>query len=230
MEVESNTPGRPRGFGQFDAGLEGTRVRRNFLMATASVVRIVLARVTLRPPGLVLCIGLVCAWPVVLVLAPIGISSNNIASSEWFYELALIGSAVGAVLAAGAVEELRPILQRQSAGERLLGESSAVGASALVCAALAGLPAVAGAHPLLESLVGEAPGRVLPMIVAAVAASAVLGRLRLPRTLAPWLLACGLLLAPVVLPTPVRATSLLALAAAFGLGAWLLDHPPGSVR
>src|SRR5258705_3713171 len=112
-------------------------------MAIATVARIVLARVAWSPAGALVAVALVCAGPILLVGAPIGISSSNIAASQWVYELAIVGSAVGTVFATGVVERMRPILLRQAARARLASAWAVVATSGLACAALAALPGIA---------------------------------------------------------------------------------------
>jgi hypothetical protein len=78
----------------------------------------------------------------------------------------------------------------------------------------------------MTSTSGIAADGFLLSLAAIATGAAALVRLRLVQGLAPWLLASGILFAPMLLPLPVPNRSLVFMAVGFTTAAWLLDHPP----
>lgn len=195
-------------------------------MGALAVTRILLSRILLTPAGLVSALILLSAWPVLLVVAPSGISSSHVLPQQWSYELSFVGQAVGIVLALAARERLEPLLARDRTGARLAGDWLAFAVCGLVGASIALLPGLALPGSGVSSISGSSMGEFLLSLAAIATAAAALVRLRTVPGLAPWLLASGILLAPMFLPTPVSPAASILLAGGFALGAWLLDHPP----
>jgi hypothetical protein len=195
-------------------------------MAVTGIVRIVLSRLFFRPSGLLVLAILLCAWPSLLVLAPIGISSNGFRPEAWSYELALLGMAAGTVLATKELAGLAPLLHRLPSAVSLTAEMATLVSAGIFGAGLALLPA--------SALVGattdlRAPGlgaRFCLSVAASAAGGALLSRLRLPAGMVPWILGMSVILAPLVLAGPALQRALGPLAAALLLSAWLLDHRP----
>jgi hypothetical protein len=178
------------------------------------------------PAGLISTLALLSAWPALLVLAPTGISSSRVLPQEWSYELAFLGQAVGTVLGLAALERVAPLLTWDRTGARLAGDCLAIAVCGTAGALIALLPRLAFPGSPVTSTAGSLTREFLLSLAAIATAAAALVRLRLVPGLAPWLLALGILFAPMLLPLPVPNRSLVLLALGFALAAWLLDHSP----
>jgi len=192
--------------------------------------RAIAGRIVASPLGVIAIVGLLAAWPLLFVLAPNGISSSRIVPAEWFYELAFMGQALGVLLGGSALARLAPLLAREPSFSRWATEwllLFAFGALGSFLALLPGmmwawsLPAVHSISPWVAAA---------PALVATASASTALARLRIQPATAIWLLATGLLLAPMLLSQPIPARTPILLGAAFALAAQLLDRPPRDAR
>jgi hypothetical protein len=191
-----------------------------------AITRIVLPRLLSTPGGVLGALALLSTLPLLLVLAPTGISSRNTTPAALSYELAFIGQAAGVVMGLAALERIAPALAREPAGARLAWESIALVASGLVGA---GLPLLSGilcaASPVLGAAGIQVVG-ILPPLATEVAAGTMIARLCPTPGVAPWLCASGILLAPMILPRSVSSSSFVVMTAGFLAAAWLLNHIP----
>lgn len=195
-------------------------------MGALTVTRVLLSRILFTPAGLVSVLLLLSAQPVLLVVAPSGISSSHVLPQQWSYELSFVGQAVGTVLGLAVRERIEPLLARDRTGARLAGDWLAFLACGMAGASIPLLPGLALTRCGVTSMLGDSVGEFLLSLATIATAAAALVRLRTVPGLAPWLLASGIVFAPMVLPTPVSPRASILLTGGFALAAWLLDHPP----
>ena len=103
----------------------------------------------------------------------------------------------------------------------------AVGSVAVLGAGIATSPAILVEPARAGDLAAGEGIRLALGCVGLAALGGVLLRLRLPIGFVPWILVATVVSTPLLLPDPVPARSLAAVAAALLSAAWLLDHPPG---
>jgi len=124
----------------------------------------------------------VSAWPAVLSLAPLGITSGNISTTAAAYEIVFMAAVAGAALSCGSSNRITALARCADRGARWVGHLLSIGAAASL------LAAVALALPLLSGTVVEwAPARALGTLVWLGACGLCSARLVPDDALAPWL-------------------------------------------
>jgi hypothetical protein len=194
-------------------------------VAAVAIARNVLSRIFASPLGLLSVVGTLAAWPLLTVVAPLGIRRSSSQALEWNYELAFMASGVGVVLATAARKRFDPVIELSAGVPSPLIDACVVAAPGVLFGVIALLPAILFGRAADSDL-----ARWLPLLMVAAAWSALAMRLFSGIEAAAWSVALGTAFLPTILPTNhpyLRAT---AAAAALVLGAVLADHPPARKR
>jgi hypothetical protein len=175
--------------------------------------------------GVLALVGALAAWPSIAVAAPPEILRFSSDNRGLIYELAFMAGAVGIVLATASRKRLDGLIEISACRPGPLLDAWVTGASGLLFAGAALLPAFALGHA------SDIPfARFLPLQAVAAAWSALAMRLFPAVEPAAWSVAVGTALLPAILPTGHLLLREAAALAALVLGAALVDHPPSRKR
>ncbi|MFN0007464.1 MAG: hypothetical protein ACKVXR_06105 [Planctomycetota bacterium] len=180
-----------------------------------------------QPSSWVIWVLLFLCWPLWSAVSPIGISSQYAINSDVLYNLAIVSFALGALRGLGTLAELSRSIAQISSGPSLSTRMLAVGSVGLLHVLIAWAPAVLMGSLGTETHAPELGAKLASAFLAIVALGSLLLRLDLAAGAAAWLMGIAILVAPLLLPDPLPARSLIFLSAALLSASWLLDHPPG---